>query len=59
MMLTVTDGTVDRDKQFNGFRQTWTEQPNGIFHGPYTVYWDSGPTFCMRGQYVAGNQEDI
>ena len=50
---------IYKDKQFNGFRQVWTERPDGVFHGSYTVYWESGPILCMRGQYVGGKQEGI
>jgi hypothetical protein len=52
-------GDVEKDQQFNGFRQTWTERTDSVFHGPYTVYWEAGPTVCLRGQYVAGSQEGI
>ena len=37
----------------------WTERPDGIFHGPYVVFWESGPIPCMRGQYKDGAQDGI
>lgn len=59
MLVTVTDRRIAKDQQFDGFRQRWTERPDGVFDGPYLVYWDSGPTLCMRGQYVSGAQQGI
>ena len=50
---------VNKNHQFNGFRQVWTERPDGIFHGPYVVFWESGPIPCMRGQYKDGAQDGI
>jgi hypothetical protein len=55
----VHEDRVDKDQQFNGFRQVWSERYDGRFHGPYTVYWESGPIICMQGQYVDGRQEGI
>jgi hypothetical protein len=55
----MADGRIEKDEQFNGFRQVWTQRPDGVFDGPYTVYWDSGPILCMRGQYHAGAQHGI
>jgi hypothetical protein len=51
----VHEDRVDKDQQFNGFRQVWSER----YDGPYTVYWESGPIICMQGQYVDGRQEGI
>jgi len=50
---------IHKDQQFNGFRQVWTERPDGVFHGSYTVYWESGPILCLRGQYHHGQQEGL
>lgn len=48
-----------KDVQFNGFRQVWSERPDGVFHGEYTVFWESGPVICMRGVYANGRQEGV
>lgn len=50
---------IEKDQQFNGFRQVWTVRADGVFHGRCTVYWESGPVVCMQGQYKAGLQEGI
>ena len=50
---------IKKDQQFYGFRQVWTVRPDGVFHGVYTVYWESGATICMRGEYINGNQEGV
>lgn len=55
----VADELIRKDVQFKGFRQVWSERPDGVFHGEYTVYWDSGPVLCLCGQYVDGRQEGI
>ncbi|HEX5997239.1 MAG TPA: hypothetical protein VFY84_19030 [Jiangellales bacterium] len=55
----MAEHNVTKDQQFNGFRQIWTERPDGVFDGPYTVYWGSGPVICMRGRYAAGAQEGV
>jgi antitoxin component YwqK of YwqJK toxin-antitoxin module len=59
MMTLVADGEIKKDQQFNGFRQAWFERRDGVFHGTYTVYWQSGPLLCMRGQYVDGAQDGL
>ena len=59
ILVTVAEPTIEKDQQFNGFRQVRTQRPDGVFHGPYTVYWDSGHVVCMRGQYRAGAQDGI
>ena len=58
-MLSVERGEVERRQQFNGFRQHWFERRDGVFHGPYTVYWDGGPVICMQGRYADGAQEGV
>lgn len=55
----MAEHVLEKDQQFNGFRQVWFERPDGVFHGLYTVYWGSGPVMCMRGQYRAGLQDGI
>jgi hypothetical protein len=50
---------VQRHRQFNGFRQVWTERTDGVFHGLYTVFWESGDVPCMQGEYKDGAQNGI
>ena len=50
---------VQRQRQFNGFRQVWTERTDGVFHGLYTVFWDTGDIPCMQGEYSSGSQEGV
>jgi hypothetical protein len=52
-------GIVRRDQQFNGFRQVWSEHPDGTFDGAYTVYWGKGEMRCMHGHYVNGAQHGL
>lgn len=59
MIASVGSEDITIDRQFNGFRQVWSQHPNGVFHGPYVVYWESGPMLCMKGQYVDGSQEGL
>jgi len=42
MMARVGSEDIKIDRQFNGFRQVWSQHPNGVFHGPCVVYWESG-----------------
>ena len=50
---------IQQQRQFNGFRQVWTERTDGVFHGLYTVFWETGDIPCMQGEYKDGMQDGI